>query len=80
MLVVPSKGRLIIQGYDGTLREYEADRLDQFTDQLLGREVSDAVVTDQSLTFARDVWQKYTMQDHVPPNESNNGEGREPPR
>lgn len=59
VITVPSKGRLLIQDYDGTLREFVADRLDQFTDQILGKEASNAVVTDPSLTFDRDVWQNY---------------------
>lgn len=62
-VLVPSKGRLVIQDYDGILRQYEAERLDLFTDQILGQEASDAVITDQSLRFHHDVWQKYKTPD-----------------
>ncbi len=57
--VIPSKGRIIVQSCDDSLKEYETERLDQFVDELLANEVSDAVVTDEHLRHERDVWHKY---------------------
>lgn len=75
-IMLPSYGRVVVQDYSGKLCEYEADRLDQFTDILLGNEVSDAVVTDSTLAFQKDVWQKYeTVDERKPPPSSQGGEG-----
>lgn len=57
--VIPSKGRIVVQSHNGSLKEYETERLDQLVDELLATEVSDAVVTDAQLKYERDVWQNY---------------------
>ncbi len=57
--VIPSKGRIVVQSHNGSLKEYETERLDQFVNELLANEVSDAVVTDDQLKHERDVWQNY---------------------
>ena len=61
-MTVPSNGRVIVEEFNGNLREIEADRLDRFTDDLLAKAVSEAVTTDPSLRFDHDVWQNYVVQ------------------
>lgn len=76
IIILPSYGRVVVQNYSGMLVEYESDRLDQFTDILLGNEVSDAVVTDDSLLFHEDVFEKYqNVDEREPPSSSQGDEG-----
>jgi hypothetical protein len=67
MRVVPSKGELAVQERDGSVRVVESDRLDRYTDVLLGESVSDAVVTEPGFRHTYDVWSAYLPADGVPP-------------
>lgn len=57
--VIPSAGIVIVEDYTGRLRQYKVERLDQFIDELLAKEVSDAVMTNDLVKYERDVWQQH---------------------
>jgi hypothetical protein len=74
---VPSNGRMALREYDGSVRVFEAERLDRFTDALLGKSVSDGVVSAPGFRHVGDVWPNYLPPDAVPPAERRESQGGE---
>ena len=57
--VTPARGVMALWKTDGGLRIVEAERLDRYTDALLGEASSESLVTDPSFSFSHHVWPTY---------------------
>ena len=58
--IFPSRGRFALQEGSGYLKVIESDRLDRYTDLLLGEAVSDNVITLPGFRHTHDVWARFT--------------------